>query len=497
MLEPILKETFGVIIYQEQVMQIAQVMAGYSLGDADLLRRAMGKKIRAEMEKQRAIFVAGAVKNNVTKGQAETIFELLAKFADYGFNKSHAAAYALVSYQTAYMKSHYPVEFIAASMTLDMNNTDKLSEFRAETQRLGFKVEAPSVNRSGATFEVRDQTIYYALAALKGVGGQAVELLVEARGDKAFTSLADFAARVNPRAINKRVVESLAAAGAFDTIDSNRARVFAGADAIVAACQRGHEAATSGQNDMFGGMADAPSIVLPNVEPWLPADRLRREYDAIGFFLSGHPLDDYATALKRLRVQSWSEFSRAVKTGATAGRVAATVVSRMERRTKTGNKMGIIGLSDPTGHFEAVLFSEGLAQYRDVLEPGTAVLMQIGAELQGEDVRARILHAEPLDDAAAKTQKGLRIFVRDDKPLESIAKRLEGHQAASAVSKFQSAKPAGKPAGPTAGDGEVTLVMMLDLETEVELKLPGRFKVSPQIAGAIKAVSGVVDVQTV
>ena len=493
MLEPILKETFGVIIYQEQVMQIAQVMAGYSLGDADLLRRAMGKKIRAEMDKQRAGFVAGSVKNGVPKGQAETIFELLAKFADYGFNKSHAAAYALVSYQTAYMKAHYPVEFIAASMTLDMNNTDKLSEFRAETQRLGFKVEPPSVNRSGATFEVRDQTIYYALAALKGVGGQAVDLLVEARGDKAFTSLADFASRVNPRAINKRVVESLAAAGAFDTIDSNRARVFAGADAIVAACQRGHEATTSGQNDMFGGMADAPSIVLPNVEPWLPADRLRREYDAIGFFLSGHPLDDYATALKRLRVQSWSEFSRAVKTGATAGRVAATVVSRMERRTKTGNKMGIIGLSDPTGHFEAVLFSEGLAQYRDVLEPGTAVLMQIGAELQGEDVRARILHAEPLDDAAAKTQKGLRIFVRDDKPLESISKRLEGHQAASASNKIQAVRSA----GPAAGDGEVTLVMMLDLETEVELKLPGRFKVSPQIAGAIKAVAGVVDVQTV
>ena len=170
MLEPILKETFGVIIYQEQVMQIAQVMAGYSLGDADLLRRAMGKKIRAEMEKQRAIFVAGAMKNGVAEGQADTIFELLAKFADYGFNKSHAAAYALVSYHTAYMKAHYPVEFLAASMTLELNNTDKLSEFRAEAQRLGIKVESPNINRSGATFEVGDNTIYYALAALKGVG---------------------------------------------------------------------------------------------------------------------------------------------------------------------------------------------------------------------------------------------------------------------------------------------------------------------------------------
>ena len=495
MLEPILKETFGVIIYQEQVMQIAQVMAGFTLGEADLLRRAMGKKIRKEMEQQRKRFVSGAVERGIPKGHADTIFELLAKFADYGFNKSHAAAYALVSYQTAWMKAHYPVEFIAASMTLDMNNTDKLSEFRSEAQKLGLKVEAPNINRSGATFEVSGDTIFYALAALKGVGAQAVEMIVEARGDKAFTSLADFASRVNPRAINKRVVESLAAAGAFDTLDANRARVFAGADAIVAACQRGHEAVTLGQNDMFGGMADAPAIVLPNIEPWLPADRLRREYDAIGFFLSGHPLDDYAVALKRLRVQSWSEFSRAVKTGATAGRVAATILSRMERRTKTGNKMGIIGLSDPTGHFEAVLFSEGLAQYREVLEPGTAVLLQLGAELQGEDVRARILQAEPLDDAAAKTQKGLRIFLRDDKPLESIARRLEAQTAPSGNG---SRSPNGKSAAPAgSSEGEVTVVMMLDLETEVELKLPGRFRVSPQIAGAIKAVAGVVDVQTV
>ena len=243
---------------------------------------------------------------------------------------------------------------------------------------------------------------------------------------------------------------------------------------------------------MFGGAADAPTIMLPQVEPWLPAERLRREYDAIGFFLSGHPLDDYATVLKRLRVQSWAEFSRAVKTGATAGKVAATVVSRMERRTKTGNKMGIMGLSDPTGHFEAVLFSEGLAQYRDVLEPGAAVLLQLGAELQGEDVRARVLHAEPLDDAAAKTQKGLRIFVRDTKPLESIAKRLQ-------MPEQPRGRPRPQPANRrrrSGADGDVSLVMMLDLETEVEMKLPGRFKVSPQIAGAIKAVAGVVDVQT-
>jgi DNA polymerase-3 subunit alpha len=494
-LEPILKETFGVITYQEQVQQIAKSLAGYTLAEADLLRRAMGKKIKAEMDAQRARFLSGAIERGIPKATTEAIFDACAKFAEYGFNKSHSAPYALITYQTAWMKANYPVEFLAASMTMDINNTDKLSEFRAEAQRLGIKVEAPGVNRSGARFEVGDGTIYYALAALKGVGAQAVELIVEARKGGLFTSLADFASRVNPRAINKRVIESLAAAGAFDSLDPNRARVFAGAEAILAACQRSHEAASIGQNDMFGGAADAPSIMLPQVEAWLPAERLRREYDAIGFFLSGHPLDDYAVALKRLRVQSWAEFSRAVKTGATAGKVAATVVSRMERRTKTGNKMGIIGLSDPTGHFEAVLFSEGLAQYRDILEPGAAVLLQLGAELQGEDVRARVLHAEPLDAAAAKTQKGLRIFLRDTRPLDSIVQRLQGPETQAPASPARG--PAAKSPAGGNGDGDVSLVLMLDLETEVEMKLPGRFKVSPQIAGAIKAVSGVVDVQTV
>jgi DNA polymerase-3 subunit alpha len=470
-------------------MQIAQVMAGYSLGEADLLRRAMGKKIRAEMEQQRVRFVSGSVEHSITKGQSDKIFELLAKFADYGFNKSHAAAYALVSYQTAYMKAHYPVEFIAASMTLDMNNTDKLSEFRAEAQRLGIKVEPPSINRSEGTFTVSENTIYYALAGLKGVGAQAVDMIVEARKQNGpFTSLADFAARVPPRAINKRVLESLAAAGAFDGLNPNRASVFTGADAILAACQRGHEAATIGQDDMFGNTMDAPSIMLPNIEPWLPADRLQREYDAIGFFLSGHPLDDYKTVLKRLNVQTWLEFSNAVKNGRTAGKVAATVVSRMERRTKTGNKMGIIGLSDPTGHFEAVLFSEALGQFRDMLEPGLAVLLQLGAELQGEDVRARINNVELLDQAAAKTSMGLKIFVRDDKPIESISKRLE---------KIQRGGSGPRPSGANGAPGEVTLVMLLDLETEVEMKLPGHFKVSPQIAGALKAVAGVEKVETV
>ncbi len=498
-LEPILHETFGVIIYQEQVMQIAQVLAGYSLGEADLLRRAMGKKIRKEMEQQRERFVSGAVERGTERAQADMIFELLAKFADYGFNKSHAAAYALVAYQTAFMKAHYPVEFLAASMTLDMNNTDKLAEFRAEAERLGIRVEPPSINRSGVAFDVTGDTIHYALSALKGVGTQAVAMIVEARGATPFRDLSDFSARVGPRAVNKRVLESLAAAGAFDAFEPNRARVFAGVDLMLAATQRAHESAASGQNELFGGAA-ASAIDLPAIEPWLPAERLQREYGAVGFFLSGHPLDDYGPALKRLRVQSWSEFARAVKTGATAGRVAATVVSRTERRTKTGNKMGIIGLSDPTGQFEAVLFSEGLAQFRELLEPGNGVLLQLTGELQGEEVRARIASAEALDEAAARSQKGLRVFMRDDKPVESIAKRLEliegptaraGGNGGRGDGGFADAR--GGEAGPAGGN--VSIVLMLDLDAEVEIRLRGNYKLSPQIAGAIKAVPGVVNVE--
>jgi len=472
-LEPILKETYGVIIYQEQVMQIAQLLAGYSLGEADLLRRAMGKKIRKEMEAQRERFVSGAVARGIEKGQAEAIFELLARFADYGFNKSHAAAYALVAYQTAYMKANYPAEFIAASMTFAMGNTDKLAEFRAEAQRLGLKVEPPSVNRSGVTFTVDGTTIHYALAALRGVGHQAVEAIVAARAAGSFGDLADFAARINPRAVNKRVIESLAAAGAFDALERNRACVYAGADRILAAAQRLHESASMGQNELFGAATAREAIVLPAVEAWLPAERLQKEFEAIGFFLSGHPLDDYATALSRLRVQPWAEFARAVKAGATAGRVAGTVVSRVERRTKTGNRMGIVELSDPSGHYEAVIFAEGLQQYRDLLETGSAVLLTLSAEVQGEDVRARIQSVEALDQAAQKLAKGLRVFLRSDAPIEGVARRLENK-----------------------GDGEVSMILILeDGATEVEVKLPGRFKVSPQIAGALKAVPGVVEVQ--
>jgi len=478
-IEQSLKETFGVIIYQEQVMQIAQTLAGYSLGEADLLRRAMGKKIKKEMAAQRERFVSGSVERGVDKDKADEIFDLLQRFADYGFNKSHAAAYALVAYQTAYLKSNYPVEFLAATMTLSMGNTDKLAEFRREAQRMGIVVEPPSVNKSGRDFDVLDGKIVYALAALRGVGGHAVEAIVKARGEKPFTDLADFAERVEARAVNRRTLESLVASGAFDELEPNRARAFAAIDGMLAHAQRTGAANAEGQSSLFGSGGAKVLLQTKAAEDWLPIERLNREYDAIGFFLSGHPLDDYQIALKRLRVSPWMEFARSVKAGQATGKLAATVISRVERRTKTGSKMGIIGLSDSTGHFEAVLFSEGLAQFREVLEPGTAVLLHVGAEMQGEDVRVRVHKAERLDDAASKTQKGLRVFVASHAPIDQVAKRLNG----GTTVKGESA-------------GEVSIVVMLEEgRAEVEVKLPGRYPISPQIAGAMKAVPGVVEVE--
>jgi len=478
-IDGLLAETQGVIVYQEQVMQIAQVLAGYSLGEADLLRRAMGKKIQAEMDKQRARFVDGAVERDVSKPQANLIFDLLAKFANYGFNKSHAAAYGIVSYQTAYLKAHYPVEFLAASMTLDMSNTDKLNDFRQDAKRLGIEVVPPSVQTSFRHFETGENRIYYALAAIKGVGDAAVEHIVEVRGDTEFASLEDFCTRIDPRQVNRRVLESLIAAGAFDCFGKERASLSGGLDRVLGFAQRAQENRISGQSDMFGvgggGATEAETIQLPAVMPWLPADKLHREYQALGFYLSAHPLDSYNELLAKMRVQTWADFSLAVKAGATAGRLAGTVTSKQERKTRTGNKMGIVAFSDSSGQYEAVLFSEGLALYRDLLEPGKSIVITVTAEERPEGVGLRIQTADSLEDRAARGQSALRVYMRDARPLNSVSTHLK-----------------------TRGEGQVSFVMIKDDgRREIEVTLSDRYRITPQIASALKAAPGVLDVELV
>jgi DNA polymerase-3 subunit alpha len=437
----------------------------------------MGKKIKKEMDAQRARFVDGAVERGLTRAKADEIFDLLAKFADYGFNKSHAAAYALIAYWTGWFKANHPAEFLAASMTLDKSNTDKLAEFRTEAQRLAIKVIAPSVNESLVDFDVRTEagapTIHYALSAIKGVGEAQAEALIEARRGRAFVSLGDMAARLDPRAVNKKALESLAAAGAFDCLEPNRAAAFAAIEPMLAIANREVMQKAAGQNALFGETEAAP--VRARAAPWPESERLRREFDAVGFFLSGHPLEVYDAALKRLRATRWGEFARSVRNGASTARLGASVLDRYERRTRNGGKIGVVQLSDPSGTYEAIMFQEGLNQFRDLLEKGADVLVTLQAAVEGEDVRARIVNVERLTDAAAKVQKGLRVFVRDEAPLESIERRLTA-----------------------PGEGEVSLVLILGpQEGEVEIRLPGRYSVSAAIAGALKAAPGVVAVEQV
>jgi DNA polymerase-3 subunit alpha len=491
MLKPILQETYGVIIYQEQVMQIAQVMAGYSLGQADNLRRAMGKKDKAEMAKQQAGFVEGAVKNGVKKNEASYIFELVDKFAGYGFNKSHAAAYALISYHTAYLKANYREEFIAASMTLDMGNTDKLAMFAAEAKKSGIRVLLPSVNASEVDFlaeppktEGGTGAIRYSLAALKNIGAGAVETIVSARSEGGpFKSLGDFAARINPKALNKRGLETLAAAGAFDALEPNRALVYANVEGMMAMANRLAENASLGTSDLFGGGGNAaPALDLKAAQTWTPMEKLQSEFDAVGFFLSGHPLDQYEKALAKLGVRRFVDFEAAAERGASGGRLAGIVISARERRSQKGNKFAFAMFSDTSGQFEAVIFSDTLNQCRDLLEGGTAVLLNVEGERDGDALKMRVQSLESLDNAVGGLDQGLRVV------LDAAA--VSGKKA-----RLMDIKAHLKPGQNGRKGGEVRLVLPLgDQAREIEIVLPGRYDVSPNAAGRVSTVPGVVEV---
>ena len=475
MIEPILAETYGVIIYQEQVMQIAQVLSGYSLGEADLLRRAMGKKIKKEMDAQRKRFVEGAVANGVDRGRAEYIFELVAKFAGYGFNKSHAAAYALIAYQTAYLKANYPTEFVAASMTLDMGNADKLNGFAQEARRLGIPLEPPSVNRSEVGFIPSNGAIRYSLAALKNVGRQAVEHICAERAEQGpYKDVSDFARRISPRLVNKRAMETLAAAGALDELGVDRATAYANVDLIIAAGNRSLETSAEGQEDLFSGARHAPPpIELRPAKPWVPTDRLSREFEAVGFFLTGHPLDDYREVLESLGAETWAEFAAKARTRRVVGTLAGTVLSSRERKGKSGNPYAFVAFSDSTGQFEAVVFSEALLASRSLLEPGTAVLLDVEAEADGETVRVRVQRLSSLDRAAEARSAGMKVYVEDARALAPLAEQV----------------------GTKGGEGPFRLVLRLDdLAKEVEFVLPQGIDTTPRQRSELKLVEGVASI---
>ncbi|NDF58107.1 MAG: DNA polymerase III subunit alpha, partial [Proteobacteria bacterium] len=380
--EHILKETYGVIIYQEQVMQIAQSLSGFSAGKADILRKAMGKKKSAEMERQKKDFIEGAVKNGITKDQAIYIFQLVEKFAQYGFNKSHAAAYALIAYQTAYLKTHYPLYFIAASMNLDLANTDKLNEYYEELKRLKINVVLPSINESFADFIVKNNKVYYALAAIKAVGYESVNQIIAERKNKGvFKSLEDFILRIDSKLINKLQMEGLIKAGAFDCLESNRKFLFDTVPEIIK-ISKNYKEANLLQDSLFGNDKNSKLPSLDNFvnkrELWNQNEKMKNEFESIGFFISEHPLLNYEKVLKTYNVKKFSDISdndlniEFVLSG--------TLMAVQEKKTAKGQPFAIIKLSDLSRMYELFIFSEILLANRDKMLPGNSFLINIVKE---------------------------------------------------------------------------------------------------------------------
>jgi DNA polymerase-3 subunit alpha len=484
-IDHLLAETQGIIVYQEQVMQIAQVMAGYSLGGADLLRRAMGKKIAEEMAKERPKFEKGAMENGVTKKKASEVFDLLEKFANYGFNKSHAAAYAVVSYQTAWLKANHPVEFMAGVMNCDIHLTDKLAVYFQEVKKgLSIRYIPPCVNRSGATFDVRDQKLVYALGALKNVGVEAMKLIVEGRAGREFVNLFDVARRVDLKKVGKRPLEMLARAGAFDILDSNRQRVMRSLDPIVAYSAAIHEQKSSNQVSLFGEAGDdLPEPRLAGGDDWQPAERLAEEFKAIGFYLSGHPLDDYMAALKRKGVLTLDEVTAKAERGACIVKMAGTVSGRQERKSARGNRFAFAQLSDPTGQYEITIFSDTLETAREHLETGSQVVIQAEATMEADQLKLLGRSIAPIDNAVADAgSSGLRVFLDAPDAIPSVAAILE-----NAIRD-----------GVKGGRGPIYFCLMgSDLPGEVEIDLGQNFPVNPQIKGALRSLNGVIEVEEV
>jgi DNA polymerase-3 subunit alpha len=446
----------------------------------------MGKKIQEAMDAERPKFLAGAAENGVGKEKALEVWNLLDKFANYGFNKSHAAAYGLVSYQTAWLKANYPVEFMASVMNLDIQLTDKLAVYKQEVERSGITLLPPDINRSEARFAVEEHedglAIRYALGALKNVGIEAMASIVREReANGPFRDVFDVMARVDPRMVNKRALENLIRAGAFDAMESNRQRLFNSADTLLSFAQARAADRDSTQVSLFGDDPDAvPPPRLSVAADWQAVDRLTQEHGAVGFYLSGHPLDGFMAALERKRFVPFTQLERMAGVKPTTVRIAGTVLGRQERKSARGNRFAFVQLSDPTGLFEASVFSETLTAIRDLLETGNALALTIEATKEGEQLRMRILGAQPVEDAVADASAlSLKVYVNDPTAFEAMKTRLARSDR-------------------KRGSGPITVVMHLaDEDCEVEFTLPGEYELSSKVQAALKDAAGVAHVEQV
>lgn len=481
-LEPILTETYGIMIYQEQVMQAAQILSGYSLGGADLLRRAMGKKIKEEMDKQRQTFCDGAVDQGVDRDVASRIFDQVAKFAGYGFNKSHAAAYALIAYQTAYLKANYPVEFFAALMSADLNNTDKLSGFVQELRQLKIPVLAPDINQSDVKFSVQtnDQgvlSVRYALAALKNVGEAAVASVVEERkANGPFDTLSDFANRIDSKQLNRRQLENMVRAGAFDRLEENRSALFAGIDLVLKNAQRASEERDSSQIALFAAETDkaASQIDLPETDYWTENDQLSEEFMALGFYLSAHPLDAYQKALNRLHVTQSADIAKARQETRGLLKLAGIVMAKQIRISQKGKKFAFLSLSDSSGQYEVTLFSEVLAASMDLLDAGKALYLTVDAQERDGQISLLAKSITSLDEQVSGVSAGLHVFLREIDGVEALNRILTAEGR---------------------GQGEIRLTLTLAPGWHADITLPNRYAINPKFVQSLKAVRAITHVK--
>ncbi len=477
-LQPILEETYGVIVYQEQVMQIAQVLSGYSLGEADLLRRAMGKKKPEEMAAQKTRFIQGAQERGVSEGLAAHIFDLVEEFAGYGFNKSHAAAYAVIAYQTAYLKAHYPVDFLAASMSLDISNSDKLASFAQDAKRIGVRILPPDLNYSQADFSVEKTeegvAIRYALGAVRNVGLAAMATIAEERAVRGpFKALYDFAERLDARTVNRRQLENLAKAGAFDSIEPDRARALAACETIAAYAQRVAEEKASAQASLFGAEEPSARPAFPKAPAWSAQDRLDAERESVGFYLSGHPLSNFFLEAG----ERYASFADILDEGETEPRSypMAGVVRRIQYRpAMSGGTLAYVSMSDPTGDFEALVMPEHVALARETLEVGKPYVFRGRVRWRDGDLKLAGDTFEPVEAAEARTAQDLCIVLSEGAPLETLA------QTIAALPKA------------TAGEARpLRLLLKLADGREVELATNTIAPAGPAARAALKAARGV------
>jgi len=434
-LEEILKPTYGVIIYQEQVMQIAQKLSGFTAGEADILRRAMGKKKRAELEKQKQRFIDGAVKNGIRKDVAANIFLKIEPFAEYGFNKSHAAAYAIIAYQTAYLKTYFPDEFFSASMTMDLSNQNKLSEFYEELKRLKINIIRPDINKCYADFKSINGNFYYALGAIKNVGFEAVANIVKERDKNGiFKSIGDFINRVNPKYINKLQLEGLVKAGAFDQITNNRQSIYNSIPNMILKSKNIFENKIANQIDLFSDNKEKPENFLEKINDWEFEKRLSKEFESVGFFISNHPLNQFKEIFEEYKIINFSNFT--LNKNINDANVAATLLKIQEKKTQKGNSYAIIKCTDLSSVFELFVFSDTLELNRELLVEGNSLLITLSKNLNDEDNRFKRINVKKVMDMKNLLNTPInqvRFNLKNLNKLEELSKKLLNKDGSSSI----------------------------------------------------------------